>query len=82
MPGAIADELAAWYDRLCERTGIAAVPVATGSDGAASLAIVRGARIPDSWIEKEPPARFIKISSRPLPVPIQIGAFLKATVVA
>ena len=60
----------------------AAVPVATGSDGSSTLSIVRGARIPDSWIEKEPPARFIKISSRPLPVPIQIGAFLKATVVA
>ncbi len=60
----------------------AAVPVATGSDSSSSLSLVVGARIPDSWIEKEPPARFVKISSRPLPVPTQIGAFLVATVVA
>jgi hypothetical protein len=57
-----------------------AVPVATGSDSNSSLSLVIGARIPDSWVQKEPAARFIKLSSRPLPVPIQIGAFVVATV--
>ena len=36
MPDAIADELAACYDRLCERTGVEDVPVATRSAGPAS----------------------------------------------
>jgi len=36
MPGVIADELAACYDRLCEKTGVEDVPVATRSAGPAS----------------------------------------------
>jgi pyruvate,water dikinase len=36
MPGAIAVELAACYDRLCERAGVGDVPVATRSAGPAS----------------------------------------------
>lgn len=36
MPPVIADELAACYDRLCERTGVDDVPVATRSAGPAS----------------------------------------------
>lgn len=59
-----------------------AVPVATGQDGSSAITLATGARVPDSWIQKEPAARFVKVSSRPLPVPTQVNAFLKATVVA
>ncbi len=58
------------------------VPVATGTDGGASISLVSGQRVPESWIEKEPAARFIKVSARPLPIPTQVNAFLTAQVVA
>lgn len=59
-----------------------AVPVATGTDGASAITLVTGTRVPESWIEKEPAARFLKVSSRPLPIPVQVNAFLRATVIA
>lgn len=43
--------------------------------------VVASARVPDSWIQKKPAARFVQISSRPLPVPHDIDAFVVATVV-
>ena len=58
-----------------------AVGVATGVDQSSQLAPVAGARVPESWIEKEPAVRFIKINSRPLVVPVQNDAFLTAKVV-
>lgn len=60
----------------------APIPVASGTDKASSLVLVEGHRIPDSWAQKDPPAHWIKLSARPLPVPVQFGAFLVATVVA
>jgi hypothetical protein len=59
-----------------------AVPVATGTDGSSAISLISGARVPESWIQKEPAARFLKVSSRPLPIPVQVNAFLKATVIA
>lgn len=59
-----------------------ACPIATGTDASSGITLMRGSRVPDSWIQKEPAARILKVSSRPLPVPIQVNAFLKATVLA
>jgi hypothetical protein len=38
-------------------------------------------RVPKSWTQPKPSARFVALKSRPLPVPTQIDAFLVATVV-
>lgn len=40
-----------------------------GPDGMPTL--VEAVALPRSWVEKDPPARFIELRSRPLPVPIQ-----------
>ncbi|WP_198468995.1 major capsid protein [Acetomicrobium sp. S15 = DSM 107314] len=37
-------------------------------------------RVPRTWVQKKPSARFLQLSSRPLPVPVQIDAFFVATV--
>jgi hypothetical protein len=55
-----------------------AVGVASGD----SIGLVADSRVPESWIEREPAVRWLKVSSRPLPVPIQNNAFLTAQVVA
>ncbi|WP_028551750.1 major capsid protein [Paenibacillus sp. UNC451MF] len=34
-----------------------------------------GARIPDSWMQKDPAARFVQINSRPLPVPHEVDSW-------
>lgn len=39
-------------------------------------------RVPKSWVQEKPSARFIQIASRPMPVPVQIDAFYVAQVVA
>lgn len=59
-----------------------AVGVATGEGTAARITLVPAERVPESWVEREPPVRWLKISSRPLPIPIQINGFLTATVLA
>jgi hypothetical protein len=59
-----------------------AVPVALGEGSGSTITMIAGERVPESWTNKEPAARFVKVSSRPLPIPIQIGAFLVATVIA
>lgn len=59
-----------------------AVPVASGTDGDSTITLVRGERVPDSWVTKSPAKRWLKVSSRPLPVPIQVDGFLVAQVVA
>ena len=58
------------------------VGVASGDGNAARITLVPAARVPESWVEREPAVRWVKISSRPLPVPIQNNAFLTATVLA
>jgi len=59
-----------------------AVGVATGTDDASSLTLSRGARIPESWVEKEPAGRIVKVSARPLPVPVQVNSMVRVVVVA
>jgi len=59
-----------------------AVGVSSGLDGQAQLSLIAGKRVPESWVTKEPAVRFLKISSRPLVVPVQNDAYLTCQVVA
>jgi major capsid protein E len=59
-----------------------AVGVSSGVDGQAQLALIAGRRVPESWVSKEPAVRFLKISARPLVVPVQNDAYLTCQVVA
>jgi len=58
-----------------------AVGVATGDGASASIGLVSATRVPESWVAKEPAVRWLKVSARPLPVPIQ-NRFLTAQVIA
>ncbi|WNF36414.1 major capsid protein [Bacillaceae bacterium IKA-2] len=40
-----------------------------------------GSRIPDSWIQKDPAARFLQIHSMPLPVPHEVDSWFVAKVI-
>lgn len=53
---------------------------AVGVKSGDSIGLVADSRVPQSWVTEEPAVRHLKISSRPLPVPIQNNAFLTATV--
>lgn len=55
-----------------------AVPVKNGE----SIGLVPAPRVPQSWVDEEPPVRWLKLSSRPLPVPVQNNCFLTAQVIA
>jgi hypothetical protein len=59
-----------------------AVGVSSGLDNQAQLALVTGKRIPESWVSKEPAVRFLKVSSRPLVVPVQNDAYLTCQVIS
>jgi hypothetical protein len=59
-----------------------AVDVAEGVDDASRITSIAGRRIPESWINKEPAVRFVKVSSRPLVVPVQNDAFLTCQVLS
>ena len=39
-------------------------------------------RVPISWVQNKPSARFVAVQSRPMMVPTQVDAFLKATVLS
>lgn len=52
-----------------------AVGVTSGVDQQAQLALIAGRRVPQSWIVSEPAVRMLKLSSRPLVVPVQNNAF-------
>lgn len=39
-----------------------------------------GMRIPDSWIEKDPAARYLQMHAKPLPIPHEVDSWLVATV--
>jgi hypothetical protein len=52
-----------------------AVGVTSGLDQQAQLALVAGRRVPESWIQREPAVRFLKVSARPLVVPVQNNAY-------
>lgn len=56
--------------------------VGVADEAAKRIALVPASRVPESWVEREPAVRWLKVSSRPLPIPIQVNAFLTATVLA
>lgn len=55
---------------------------AVGVRNGETITLVADNRVPESWCETEPAVRMLKISSRPLPVPIQNNAFLTAQVIS
>lgn len=55
---------------------------AVGVKAGDGIALIADSRVPESWVTQEPAVRHLKVSSRPLPVPIQNNAFLTAQVVA
>lgn len=59
-----------------------AVNVKTGEGAAASTALVADSRVPRSYVTEDPPVRWVVLSSRPLPVPVQNNAFLTAQVIS
>lgn len=44
------------------------------------LVTYAGERIPDSWIQKDPAARFLQIHSKPLPIPNEVDSWFVAKV--
>lgn len=56
-----------------------AVRVKTGENTTMTVA---DRRVIETWVDREPAVRVIKMTSRPLPVPIQNNAFLTAQVVS
>jgi len=52
-----------------------AVGVTSGVDQSAQLSLIAGRRIPQSWIDNEPAVRVLKLSARPLIVPVQNNAY-------
>jgi hypothetical protein len=59
-----------------------AVGVTSGLDNQAQLNIISGKRIPESWVSKEPAVRWLKVSSRPLVVPVQNDAYVTVQVLS
>ncbi len=59
-----------------------AVGVTSGVDQAAQLALIAGRRVPEAWINKEPAVRMLKLSSRPLVVPVQNDAYATVQVLS
>lgn len=47
-----------------------------------SISLVPDRRVVESWVTQEPAVRHLKVSARPLPVPIQNNAFLTAQVLS
>lgn len=41
---------------------------------------VEGPRVPDTWIAKKPPRRFIQVGSKPLPIPHEVDSWYAAKV--
>lgn len=41
---------------------------------------VEGPRVPDSWVQKKPAARFVQVSSKPLPIPHEVDSWFVAKV--
>lgn len=52
-----------------------AVGVTSGVDQQAQLSLIAGRRVPQSWVNAEPAVRMLKVSSRPLVVPVQNDAY-------
>jgi hypothetical protein len=45
-----------------------------------SFITVEGPRVPDSWVQKKPAARFVQVSSKPLPIPHEVDSWFVAKV--
>ena len=45
-----------------------------------TIGLVPAPRVPESWVERNPAGRFVRLSSRPLPVPVDNNCFLTAQV--
>lgn len=45
-----------------------------------TIGVVAGSRVPDQWVERKPPRRFLGISAAPLPVPHEVDAWFAAFV--
>jgi hypothetical protein len=56
-----------------------AVRVKTGEN---TTAMVANRRVIETWVDREPAVRVVKMTSRPIPVPIQNNAFLTAQVIS
>lgn len=56
--------------------------LAYADEASGELRSVMAKRLADSWMQKEPAARFLKLMSRPLPCPIEVDSWYAATVAA
>lgn len=45
-----------------------------------TIAVVEGSRIPEQWVERRPPRRFLQLNSAPLCVPHEVDSWYVATV--
>jgi hypothetical protein len=52
------------------------------SDLGLASGVIPAARFPKTWTEKDPSVRHVLLQSAPLPVPVNVDSFLKATVLA
>lgn len=59
-----------------------AVPVTMGAGQGADIGLVAARRVPEYWVDRDPPIKWLKVSARPIPVPVQNDAFLTAQVIA
>ena len=50
--------------------------------GIAGNGMIPAQRFPKTWTEKDPSVRYVLLQSSPLPVPVNVDAFLRATVLA
>lgn len=59
-----------------------AVGVTSGVDQSAQISLIAGRRVPQSWINNEPAVRMLKVSARPLVVPVQNDAYATVQVLS
>lgn len=45
-----------------------------------TIEVVEGSRIPEQWVERRPPRRFLQLNSAPLCVPHEVDSWYVATV--
>lgn len=45
-----------------------------------TISVVEGVRVPEQWVERRPPRRFLQLSSAPLCVPHEVDSWFVATV--
>ncbi len=45
------------------------------------IGVAEGSRVPDQWVERKPPRRFLQLSAAPIPVPHEVDAWHVAFVV-